>query len=145
MRGRGEPAAERTKGKEKMVESESDKPAQKIAKNRKRGINDMNLQEKPTLGKDEYILFENGKKEGASEVKYSFKKQAFYTELTDENGKIVRDEDGCIIRIFSNNIQKKGKRRKAENLRRRQKNAPYKFSQSLKPRSRMRLLREQMD
>lgn len=69
----------------------------------------INLQEKPVLGKDEYVLFENGKKEGGSEVRYSFKKQAFYTELTDANGEIVRDEDGHPIRIYSNNRQKKEK------------------------------------
>lgn len=69
----------------------------------------MNLQEVPVLGKDEYVLFENGKKEGSTEVRYSFKEQAFYTELTDTNGKIVHDEDGRPIRIYSNNIQKKEK------------------------------------
>lgn len=73
----------------------------------------MSLQEAPTLGKDDYVLFENGKKERSTEVRYSFKKQAFYTELTDENGEIVRDENGCPIRIFSNNIQKKGKKAKS--------------------------------
>lgn len=69
----------------------------------------MSPQEIPTLGKDEYVLFENGKKEGVAEVRYSFREQAFYTELTDKNGEIIRDEDGHPIRIYSNNIQKKKK------------------------------------
>ena len=74
----------------------------------------MSPQEIPTLGKNEYVLFENGKKEGSSEVRYSFKKQAFYTELTDKNGEIIRDEDGHPVRIYSNNVQKKEKAKRGK-------------------------------
>ena len=56
------------------------------------------------LEKDEYVIFENGRKEGWLEARYSLKAQAFYTTLKDENGECVR--------LYSNKVEKKVSRKK---------------------------------
>ena len=56
------------------------------------------------LGKDEYVVFENGRKEGTAEARYPLKAQAFYTILKDENNEIIR--------LYSNDVRKKSSKGK---------------------------------